>query len=171
MPKRINLKPHFSVEELFSFYRQASDPIERTRYQIIWLLAQGRLTEDVAKVTGYCRNSIYRLVRRYNTQGLLGMKDKRHQHPGGQPLLNEIQQAQLLQTLQNPPADGGLWNSRKVADWMSNLLDYPVSILSSLGLFALARVAPKSTSSTIRFKRFLYSRSLEKKLSIRVQLS
>ncbi|MEH2052789.1 helix-turn-helix domain-containing protein [Nostoc sp.] len=83
MPKRINLKPHCSVEELFSFYRQASDPIERTRYQIIWLLAQGRLTEDVAKVTGYCRNSIYGLVRRYNTQGLEGMKDKRHQHPSG----------------------------------------------------------------------------------------
>lgn len=61
MPKRINLEPHFSAEEFFNFYRQASDPIERTRYQIIWLLAQGRLTEDVAKVTGYCRNSIYRL--------------------------------------------------------------------------------------------------------------
>ncbi len=128
MPKRINLEPYFSVEELFTFYRQASDPIERTRYQIIWLLARGMPTEDVAKVTGYCRNSIYRLVRRYNAQGQEGMKDKRHQHPGGQPLLNEIQQAQLLQTLRTPPGDGGLWNSRKVADWMSNILDYPVSI-------------------------------------------
>ena len=128
MPKRINLEAHFSVEELFNFYRQASDPIERTRYQIIWLLAQGRFTEEVAKVTGYCRNSIYGLVRRYNAHGVDGLKDKRHEHPGGQPMLSEIQQAQLLQALRTPPADGGLWNSRRVADWMSNLLDYPVSI-------------------------------------------
>lgn len=128
MPKRLNLEPHESVEKLFQLYRQASEPIERTRYQIIWLLAQGRLTEDVAKVTGYCRNSIYRLVRRYNQHGVEGMKDKRHQHPGGMSMLNEVQQAQLLQTLQSPPVDGGLWNSRKVAEWMSNLLDHPVSI-------------------------------------------
>ena len=92
------------------------------------MLAQGRRTEDVAAVTGYCRNSIYRLVRRYNELGIDGMKDKRHEHPGGKPMLTEIEQAQLLQTLQTPPADGGLWNSRKVASWMSNLLDRPVSI-------------------------------------------
>ncbi len=116
------------MEELFELYRQASDPIERTRYQIIWLLAQGRLTEDIAQVTGYCRNSIYRLVRRYNAHGVDSMKDKRHEHPGAQPMLSEVQQAQLLQALQAPPADGGLWNSRKVADWMSDLLDHPVSI-------------------------------------------
>ena len=128
MPKRLNLEAHQSVEELFHFYRQASDPIERTRYQIIWLLAQGRRTQDVAAVTGYCRNSIYRLVRRYNKLGIDGMKDLRHEHPGGKPMLTEIEQAQLLQTLQTPPADGGLWNSRKVADWISNLLERRVSI-------------------------------------------
>lgn len=128
MPKRLNLEPHQSVEQLFKFYRQTSDPIERTRYQIIWLLAQGKRTEDVASVTGYCRNSIYRLVRRYNELGIDGMKDKRHEHPGGKPILTEIELSQLLQALQTPPADGGLWNSRKVADWMSNLLERPISI-------------------------------------------
>ena len=56
------------------------------------------------------------------------MKDKRHQHPGGQPILSEVELAQLLQVLQTPPADGGLWNSRKVAEWISNLLNRPVSV-------------------------------------------
>lgn len=128
MPKRLKLEPHQSVEELFQLYRQASDPIERTRYQIIWLLAQGRRTEDVAEVTGYCRNSIYRLARRYNELGANGLKDKRHEHPGCQPILSEVQQAQLGQALRTPPADGGLWNSRKVAEWISNLIDRPVSV-------------------------------------------
>ncbi|TAG95431.1 MAG: helix-turn-helix domain-containing protein [Oscillatoriales cyanobacterium] len=75
---------------------------------MIWLLATGRVTEDVADVTGYCRNSIYRLVRRYNQLGANGLKDKRHQHPGTQPLLSVVEQAQLLQTLRTPTADGGL---------------------------------------------------------------
>jgi hypothetical protein len=60
MPKRLKLEPHQTPWELSKLYRQASDPIERTRYQIIWLLATGRVTEEVASVTGYCRNSIYR---------------------------------------------------------------------------------------------------------------
>ena len=109
-------EPHQTNSELSKLDRQASDPIERTRYQIIWLLATGRVTEDVADVTGYCRNSIYRLVRRYNQLGAHGLKDKRHQHPGAQPLLSVVQQAQLLQSLRTPTADGGLWNSRQVAE-------------------------------------------------------
>ena len=128
MPKRLKLEPHQTPSELSKLYRQASDPIERTRYQIIWLLATGRLTEDVASVTGYCRNSIYRLVRRYNQLGANGLKDKRHQHPGTPPLLSVVEQAQLLQTLRTPTADGGLWNSRKVAEWIGNLIDRPVSV-------------------------------------------
>ena len=32
----------------------------------------------------------------------------------------------LLQALQEPPPDGGKWNGRKVADWMSELLERPI---------------------------------------------
>ncbi|MFB2983072.1 hypothetical protein [Microseira sp. BLCC-F43] len=34
-------------------YLKASNPIERTRYQIVWLLARGFLREEVETVTGY----------------------------------------------------------------------------------------------------------------------
>jgi transposase len=128
MPKRIIITPHVSLNELESHYRRASDPIERTRCQIIWLLAKGRSTQDIAAVTGYCPNSIRRIARRYNQSGLEGLKDRRHDHRGGQPLLSDVQQALLWQALQAPAPDGGLWNSRKVAEWMSDLLDRPISI-------------------------------------------
>ena len=128
MPKPISLKPHSSPSELLKLYRQASDPIERTRYQIIWLLAKGYTATEVAAVTGYCRNSIYRIVRRYNQQGINGIQDKRHRHPGGKSLLTEEQQALLWQALQEAPPDGGLWNSRKVANWIGELIDRHVSI-------------------------------------------
>src|SRR4028118_99300 len=81
-----------------------------------------RLSRATA-VTRYIQN-----LRRDNQLGVNGLKDKRHQDPGSQPLLSLVEQAQLLQTLQTPPADGGLWNSRKVAEWISNLLERPVSV-------------------------------------------
>ena len=35
MPKRVTIEPHLSVEELENSYRQASEPVKRTHYQII----------------------------------------------------------------------------------------------------------------------------------------
>ena len=52
MPKRITIEPHLSLNELETRYRGAKDPVERSHYQIIWLLATGRPTEEVAAVTG-----------------------------------------------------------------------------------------------------------------------
>lgn len=66
MPKRITIAPHLSLDELESCYRQAKDPVERSHYQIIWLLACGRPTEEVAAITSYSRNWIYELVWGYN---------------------------------------------------------------------------------------------------------
>ncbi len=62
----------------------------------------------------------------YNELGTDGLKDFRHEHLGPETLLSEIEQALLWSALQSPPPDGGLWNGRKVADWMSHLLDRPV---------------------------------------------
>jgi hypothetical protein len=37
-----------------------------------------------------------------------------------------VEQALLWQVQQQPSPDGGLWNGRKVADWMSELKGYKV---------------------------------------------
>ena len=127
MPKKLTIEPHLSVKELEIRYRQTKELIERTRYQIVWLLAQGYLTQEVAKVTGYRPDTIRKIARRYNQQGVEAMRDGRYQHPGGQPMLSDIEQAQLWQALQSPPADGGLWNGRQVAEWISERLERRVS--------------------------------------------
>ena len=87
MPKRIIITPHLSIEELEQFYRQAKEPIERSHYQIIWLLAQGKTTKEVAAVTGYSRSWIYELVWGYNGLGPKTLGDGRHNNPeeGYQP--------------------------------------------------------------------------------------
>ncbi len=37
MPKSLTLESHLSVEELKQAYRNSSDSVERSHYQIIWL--------------------------------------------------------------------------------------------------------------------------------------
>jgi transposase len=127
MPKRLSLEPHLSCETLEQRYREASDPVERTHYQILWLLAKGKTTEQVVEVTGYSPRWIRVIAKRYNQQGEAGVGDRRHHNPGAAGLLDEVQQAQLLQALASPVSESGLWNGRKVADWMSRVLERPVA--------------------------------------------
>jgi len=121
MPKRIAIAPHLSVEELQARFREAKTTTQTHHYQIIWLLACGKTTAEVMAVTGYSRGWIYELVRGYNHLGLESLGDQRCKNTDCDPLLNDVEQAQLWQALQQPPPDGGLWNGRKVADWMSEL--------------------------------------------------
>lgn len=127
MPKRLEIASHLTVSELKTKYREATNPVTRSQYQIIWLLALGNKTEEVAETTGYSVQWIRELARRYNRSGLEGLGDRRENNPGGKTLLDEVQAAQLLQVIQQPAPDGGLWNGRKVADWMSELLERQVS--------------------------------------------
>lgn len=100
--------------------------MERSHYQIIWLLAQGKRSNEVAQITGYSRSWIYELVWGYNRLGPKALGDKRHDNLGAKPLLNDWQQAQLWQLLQQPPVDGDLWDGPKVAAWMSEMLEQPI---------------------------------------------
>jgi transposase len=127
MPKRISVAKHLTIEQLEQHYRQARDGVESRQYQIIWLLAQGKKTLEVEEITGYSRTWMYALVKRYNAGGIEGLGDRRNQNPGTKPLIDDVEQAQLWQALQEKAPDGGLWNGRKVADWVSCLTGRQVS--------------------------------------------
>ena len=120
MPKKIELHPHLSTEELENRYREAKDPVERSHYQIVWLIGEGKTTSEVMEVTGYSRTWIQRLSRRYNRGGPEALGDRRHQNPGARDraLLNPQRREELFEALKEPPPDGGMWNSRKVAEWI-----------------------------------------------------
>lgn len=118
MTRQVTIKPYLSLDELEARYRKAKDAVERSPWQMIWLLAQGKSTQKVAEVTGYCRNWIHILVRRYNQQGSQALADQRHTNPGAASILSSEQQAHLTQILDAPPPDGGLWTGPKVAHWI-----------------------------------------------------
>jgi transposase len=120
MPKKIKLEPHLSSEKLEERYRGARDPVLRSHYQVVWLISQGKTTAQVIEVTGYSRDWIQKLARRYNEGGPDSLGDRRHLNPGARDraLLGEEDQRELSRALEEPPEDGGMWNSRKVAQWI-----------------------------------------------------
>jgi transposase len=120
MPKTIKLEPHLEPTELESRYRKAPDPVLRSHYQILWLISLGKTTTQVMEVTGYSRGWIQQLARRYNDGGPKALGDRRHQNPGAthRALLSADQQEELTEVLNKPPPDGGMWNSRKVGEWI-----------------------------------------------------
>ena len=69
MPKSLILEPHISREELKQRYRNSCDPVERSYYQIIWLLANGKTVAEVISIMGYSTKWIYQLASRYNQSG------------------------------------------------------------------------------------------------------
>jgi transposase len=120
MPKTIKLEPHLDATELESRYRKAQDPVLRSHYQILWLISSGNTTTHVMEVTGYSRGWIQQLARRYNSYGAQALGDGRHSNPGAKhrALLSPDQREELREALKKPPPDGGMWNSRKVGEWI-----------------------------------------------------
>jgi hypothetical protein len=53
--KKVPLEPHLSVEELYTRYRTSVKLVDRSHYQIIWLLATGHIPLGVSQVTGNSR--------------------------------------------------------------------------------------------------------------------
>ena len=88
-------------------------------------MVAGRKKSQQSQVTALKR--IYELVWGYNRIGPETLGDGRHQNPGAKPLLDDVQQANLLQALRGPARDGGFWNGRKVADYLSELIGEPIS--------------------------------------------
>jgi len=127
MARTMTVAPHLTVDELEQRYRGAEDRVARSQWHILWLLAGGMRSVEVARVTSYGVRWIQEVARRYREGGPAAIGDRRHANPGAPPLLAAGQQAQLREALAGPAPDGGLWTGRQVAAWMSRVLGRPVS--------------------------------------------
>ena len=124
MPKRLELSPHATTQELEHLYRKARDPVQRSHLQIVWLLSEGKRTEEVSEVTGYSVGWVRKIARRYNEGGVDALGDRRHSNPGAREraLLDETGEEELLEALQGPPpawVGSGMWSGPKVARWIA----------------------------------------------------
>ena len=110
---------HLSIEELEQRYRACEDACEARHYQTIWLLAQGHTILEVAAFTSFVPRWIEQLQARYNALGPRALGDLRRNNGTRPSVLTPALLDQLKARLRDPPADGGLWTSGKVATWMA----------------------------------------------------
>jgi transposase len=121
---------HLSVGALEQQYRSCPDVTAARHGQTIWLLAKGHHIAEVAATVSYARRWVERLLARYNAQGPQALGDLRRRNGPSPSVLKPALLDNLKDRLREPPPDGGLWTSPKVATWMA----------SELGL---TRVAPQ----------------------------
>src|SRR5258707_9184354 len=126
MPRHIRLEPHLTDDELQDRYRRAADPVERSHWHFLWLLAGGMTATAVAAVTGYSAYWIGQIARRYNTDGPDGVRDRRHTTCAGRPDLPASQLAELRAAVAGPHPAGDRWCGRTVAAWLSERLGHQV---------------------------------------------
>lgn len=120
MAKAIALNLQHEVEDLKAYYRASNDAVERRRLQVVWLLAEGRSRQEVAELTAYSRVSLYQTVKRYNTEGLEGLRDRRHENQGFAPLLDTAERERLLEAMKD--AENGVWTAVKIQHWIEREL-------------------------------------------------
>jgi len=126
MARRIKLSTKLSVDELEQRYRRASEGMERSHWQLLWLLAQGHPAYVVAQMTGYSAYWIGQVARRYNDEGADGLVNHRRRahrptrRPDPRTLLpTEADREELRAALVGPAPQEDVWNSRTVAAWLS----------------------------------------------------
>jgi transposase len=118
MPRRIRLRPHLTDRDLHERYRHAHDPVERSRWQFLWLLSRGLTATAIARVTGYSANWIGQIARRYNRDGPEGVRDRRRRAVECRLLLPEEQRVELQDAVAGAHPQGDRWCGRTVAAWI-----------------------------------------------------
>jgi transposase len=120
MSEKRNLEQSES-SRLESLYRKASDPVLRTHLLMVWRMSLGDSMREVARMVGYSQKWVREIARRYESEGVEGLGDRRHANPGARQraLLDEEGQARLRQALlEESPPGGGMWSGPKVARWI-----------------------------------------------------
>ena len=119
----MQLATHLSAAELKSEYQHSQDPVEGRRYHLLWLLTQEYPLTEATRIVGLNYDYGYEIVKRYNKEGVEGLKNGRKSRcPGkARALLNEEQEEELREKLKTPPEDGGVWTGPKVARWIEQV--------------------------------------------------
>ena len=87
------------------FYKRAIRKVDAMRYRIIYWLAKGKTVEQVTRLCGCVRATVYRVLYRYEEVGLDGLQDRRCQRDPTK-VTPEVAQ-QLLSYLDGVPGDWG----------------------------------------------------------------
>jgi len=75
MPCCLTVAPHLAVTELKHRYRTCRQVVERSHWQMLWLVAGGHHVPVVAALTGYSVPWVRTIVHRDKANGAVGIVD------------------------------------------------------------------------------------------------
>ena len=113
---------HLSVAELAARYEASEDVTSSRHFQAIFLLAKGHSIREVAEITSFGLRWVAQLLERYNAFGPAALGDLRRDNRSLATVLKPEVLQRLRVRLNQPPPEGGVWTSGKVARWMADEL-------------------------------------------------
>jgi transposase len=115
----MKIEGHLSVAALEERYETAREPIAKSHFHAIWLLALGHSDADVARLLSFSTRWVKALVKRYNEGGPERLGDQRATN-GAEPTILTPQALEALKVrINTPPDDGGQWSGPKVARFLA----------------------------------------------------
>jgi transposase len=117
---RLPIVLHLSPEQIYRRYRGCRTGVEKTHWQLLWLLTRAErplAPAQAAAQVGLSAVWARSILKRWNAEGPDGLADRRGGTNGGRGKLTTDQQIDLWAALQQPPADGGIWTGPKVAGY------------------------------------------------------
>jgi transposase len=117
--KRLPVVAHLSAAEVGVRYRSCSDPKEKTRWHLVWLLLRDETLscERAGPLVGLSDVHARTLLKRWNARGPDGLADRRRANTSPGKLTPE-RQAEVYDALQKESPDGGLWSGPKLARYV-----------------------------------------------------
>ncbi len=114
--RRLPVTAHLSADEVGGRYRRCTDPKEKTRWHLIWLLVRddALACERAGPLVGLSDTHARTVLRRWNADGPNGLTDRRQANRSAGKL-TAPQQAEAFEALQREPPDGGRWSGPKLA--------------------------------------------------------
>jgi transposase len=110
---------HLSIDALRERYVLTSNARAARHFQTIWLFAKGHTIAEVAEMTSFGPRWIEQLAARYNAEGPESLGDLRRRNGTSPTILKPDLLEKLRVRLLEPPSDGGIWTSPKIAAWMA----------------------------------------------------
>jgi transposase len=113
------VKAHLSVAELEERYESAKEPIGKSHFHAVWLLASGYEFDEVAELLSFSTRWVRSLLERYNKGGPERLGDQRANNGTAPTILTREALGALKERLKSAPEDGGVWSGPKIARWLA----------------------------------------------------
>ncbi len=135
MPKILTLEKHLTSKQLHRKYVSCQHSQEKMRWQALSLIAEDEIANQVAQKLNRSSSWISKTVRRYNEDGVLGVKNKSKNQASKTLAVEQIKELEAeIESGKTKPE--GLWSSRQIKGWVKQKIGRQIHKTTAWRMFA-----------------------------------